>query len=145
MTNVLFVPLKLVGHLSLFSHPDGASFVALGSPRYASYRADYIALALRMAQRWHCEKTPENSYSPTICLPNILNRSYIVAICQLLPQLHQRRALPAFVLWSFFDSGHVGMVLQKFPDAAAQNTGAVAVNHAYALESGQECAVEVLL
>ncbi len=78
-------------------------------------------------------------------VPNEDNCSYFVIILQLLPQLHQRGALATFVLRSFFDSGHVGVRFEKFANAAAKNSGAVAVNDAHARQPGEKSVVEIFL
>src|SRR5947208_3805143 len=64
---------------------------------------------------------------------------------RLLPQLHQRCPLAAFILRGFGDGGHVGMRLEEVAHPPAENAGAVAVNHAHARQPGKEGAIKVLL
>src|SRR5579862_261547 len=70
--------------------------------------------------------------------------SYIVAILQLLPQLHDCRALAAFMLGGFGEGGDMGVRFEEVADSAAEDAGAVAVNHAHPGETGEKGAVEVL-
>ena len=69
------------------------------------------------------------------------NCSYVAAILQLLPQIHQRGSLAAFVLRGFGDSGYVGVGLEELADPAAEDAGAVAVDHADAGQASEEGAV----
>ena len=73
----------------------------------------------------------------------VCNSRVLAQSKKLLPQLHKRRALAAFVLRSFFDSRDVGMRLEEFADAAAQNSGAVAVNDPHARQPGEKGVIEV--
>jgi hypothetical protein len=65
--------------------------------------------------------------------------------CELLTELDEGGALAAFVLGGFGDGGYVGVRLEEVADAAAEDTGAVAVDDADAGETGEEGTVKILL
>src|ERR1035438_5044689 len=63
----------------------------------------------------------------------------------LLPQLHKRSPLAAFILRSLGNAGHMRMALQKLPNSTPQNPRSMPVNHTHPGQPGEKRAIEILL
>src|ERR1700738_3102441 len=66
-----------------------------------------------------------------LCGSGFMYCSYIAITKQLLPQLHQRRALATLVLRSLGNRGYMRMPLPEVAHPAAQYPRAVRVNHTH--------------